>query len=414
MKQQIDTAVILAAGMGTRLRSVVTERPKAFLSFGCKPIIAESIERLERAGVRRIILVTGYLREYFDDLAAARGNVEVVHNPDYADSGSMYSLACAGHLIDGDLLLLESDLVYEQRALDAVLESPADDCILLSGRTDAGDEVYVSGDDQRIGRMSKDRTSLNAPVIGELVGISRISKPLFDRMMKCASEMFHESLHVAYETDCLVAAAQQVAVGYRVVDDLLWGEVDDESQYLRVRDNVYPQISRQEKSMADTAGVERKVLLNPGPATTSDTVKLAQVVPDICPREDEFVRVLSDVRRDLCQIVNGSPEHTCVLFGGSGTAAVDATLNSVVPSGGKLLILNNGAYGNRMRQIAEAYRLPHEEMKFASTQAIDVSAVDRVLHGDRSISHVACVHHETTTGLLNPLPEILNAVHGHG
>ncbi len=101
--------------------------------------------------------------------------------------------------------------------------------------------------------------------------------------------------------------------------------------------------------------IKRNILLNPGPATTTDGVKYAQVVPDICPREKEFGKIMESVARDLVKISGGSgKKYACVLFGGSGTAAMDAVINSVVPSGGKILIINNGAYGERMIEMAKA------------------------------------------------------------
>src|SRR5262245_4886260 len=108
------------------------------------PIIDESIARLRSRGVRRIVIVTGHQRSFYDDLQARTPQVVTVHNPAYAESGSMRSLACAaGYVVDEQFLLLESDLVYESRALDAALDSPHADVIVVSGPTGSGDEVYV-------------------------------------------------------------------------------------------------------------------------------------------------------------------------------------------------------------------------------------------------------------------------------
>src|SRR5688500_9967611 len=99
--------------------------------------------------------------------------------------------------------------------------------------------------------------------------------------------------------------------------------------------------------------VSRKILLNPGPATTTDAVKAALVVPDICPREQDFGDVVARVRRDLLTVADADTEtHTAVLFSGPGTAAVEAAIGSLVPAKGRLLIIDNGAYGERAGQIA--------------------------------------------------------------
>lgn len=153
--------------------------------------------------------------------------------------------------------------------------------------------------------------------------------------------------------------------------------------------------------------VKRNILLTPGPATTTDSVKYAQVVPDICPRENEFTDILNEVRADLVRIVNGnSEEYTSVLFGGSGTAVMDAVINSVVPQNRKIAIIVNGAYGERMVKIAEAYNISYEEISLNWGERIDIARVERKLKEDRQIAAIAIVHHETTTGILNPIREI--------
>ena len=86
--------------------------------------------------------------------------------------------------------------------------------------------------------------------------------------------------------------------------------------------------------------IKRNVLLNPGPATTTDTVKMAQVVPDICPREKEFGEVMAFVSEHLKKIAGGDEDYICVLFAGSGTAGMDSVINSVVAPGKKILIIS--------------------------------------------------------------------------
>lgn len=241
----IDTAVILAAGRGTRLAGHVQDYPKGFLRLGEKPIIEESIDRLVAAGIDDVIIVTGHCAGHYNDLARGRaGLVRVVHNERYADSGSMYSLWCARDLVHGPFLLLESDLVYEPRALRCLLDEPAPDAVLLSGPTGAGDEVYVEVRDGRLFTMSKQPAALGGPPAGELVGISKISVQLFRLMCEIAGRAFAATLRFDYETDCLVAAARERAIACPVVSDLVWGEIDDPSHLVRVRDTVYVEVMR--------------------------------------------------------------------------------------------------------------------------------------------------------------------------
>ncbi len=152
--------------------------------------------------------------------------------------------------------------------------------------------------------------------------------------------------------------------------------------------------------------IQRNILFNPGPATTTDSVKHALVVPDICPREKEFAQLADSIRLDLVKVVQGGKDYVCVLLAGSGTAAMDACINSVVPAQGKIAIINNGAYGKRLIDIARAYGLIYVEIASSSHEQIDLHRIENVLKADPTISCLAMVHHETTTGLLNPLNDI--------
>jgi 2-aminoethylphosphonate-pyruvate transaminase len=161
--------------------------------------------------------------------------------------------------------------------------------------------------------------------------------------------------------------------------------------------------------------IKRNVLLNPGPGTTTDTVKLAQVVPDICPREREFGDILRQMRRDLVEIVHGDPEkYTAVLFCGSGTVNIDVIVNSLLPDGKKLLVVNNGAYSSRAVEVARAYHLPHIDLKFAFDELPDLAAVEKALEADPDIALVYTTHNETGTGIKNPIREIGEIAHRHG
>ncbi len=154
-------------------------------------------------------------------------------------------------------------------------------------------------------------------------------------------------------------------------------------------------------------GIKRNILLNPGPATTTDTVKLAQVVPDICPREREFGSMMKEMREDLVRIVHGDPqEYTSVLFCGSGTINIDVCLNSLLPEGKKILVVNNGAYSSRAVEVCEFYGLPHINLKFPADELPDLAVVEKTLRENPDIALVHTTHNETGTGILNPIKEI--------
>jgi len=153
--------------------------------------------------------------------------------------------------------------------------------------------------------------------------------------------------------------------------------------------------------------IKRNIILTPAPATTTDTVKYAQVVPDICPREKEFGELMNNIRQDLIKIIHGDKKYTSILFTASGTSIMDAVINSVIPKSGKLLILENGAYGKRIEQIAEAYNIKYKTLKVKWGTSLDLKYLDEYLSCYcNAFSAVAVIHHETTTGILNDIEAI--------
>ena len=153
--------------------------------------------------------------------------------------------------------------------------------------------------------------------------------------------------------------------------------------------------------------IKRNVLLNPGPATTTDSVKLAQVVPDICPRELEFGRIMEEISKDLVSFVGDYDTYESVLFGGSGTAGVEAVLSSVIGEQDKVLIINNGAYGKRMCQICDVYGISYIEYNSSNISPVSMEQLEHtIIENKDSLTHLACIHNETTTGLLNDITAI--------
>ena len=280
----IKTAVILAAGMGHRIRESSGEQPKGFLMLDDTPIIEKSISKLIGIGINRILIGTGFMKESYEKLMIKYPQIQCIYNPKYETTGSMYTLYQLKNLIKEDFLLLESDLIYEKKALQILMENNRVDVILASKLTHTGDEVYIETDDNHhLVNMSKTRENLNS-INSELVGITKLSYPTFLKMCNHAKSYFETIQNVDYE-NALVGISKEVNLFVHKSDDLVWCEVDDEHHWQRAVQIIYPMIEARE--IVPTT-IKRNILLNPGPATTTNTVKFAQVVPDICPRENEF------------------------------------------------------------------------------------------------------------------------------
>ena len=227
----VGQAVVLGAGLGCRLKGVLDDRPKGFLKLGGRLIIEESIAKLIRTGINDIIIVTGYCFEFYDRLAEKYPFIRTIQSPEFATTGSMMSLCMPATWVRSDFLLLESDLIYEFQALQTLQSSARDNCILLSGKTGSGDEVYVGVHDNRIVNISKCRGDIEW-LGGELVGISKITRDLYQQMTRLAAEKCKQNSQYQYE-DCLTDLSSSTAIYYHCLEDLAWTEIDDEQQLSR-------------------------------------------------------------------------------------------------------------------------------------------------------------------------------------
>jgi 2-aminoethylphosphonate-pyruvate transaminase len=160
---------------------------------------------------------------------------------------------------------------------------------------------------------------------------------------------------------------------------------------------------------------QSKWLFTPGPLTTSEPVKAAQVY-DLGSRDATFIQTVKDIRARLLQLA-GQPDdarYTTVLMQGSGTFGVESVISSVLGAQDALLIVINGAYGRRIRQMANVHRIPTVILDYPEHQAPSPAELDAALAQHPEVKMVAVVHCETTTGILNPLPELAEVVRKHG
>ncbi|MEQ8424407.1 MAG: phosphocholine cytidylyltransferase family protein [Cyclobacteriaceae bacterium] len=242
MKAKIETAVILAAGLGSRLGEIKGDKPKAFIKVGDQSLIERSIQLLLSKGIQSVIIGTGYLSEEFDALIGKYPQVKTRKNTDYATTGSMYTLYLIREQIKGPFLLLEGDLLYESAVLDEVMDDPRENIILASDATESGDEVFI--ETREVGllnRMSKQKSELKR-VAGELVGISKLTSSTLKLMSHFAEASYNANDDSIHYEDAMVGVAQQVELNVKVVNDMAWCEIDDASHLERAVNYVYPKI----------------------------------------------------------------------------------------------------------------------------------------------------------------------------
>jgi 2-aminoethylphosphonate-pyruvate transaminase len=152
---------------------------------------------------------------------------------------------------------------------------------------------------------------------------------------------------------------------------------------------------------------QKKLLFTPGPLSTSLTVKQA-MLQDVGSRDYAFIEAVKEIRNELLTLAHVSKEegYETVLVQGSGTFGIESVVSSVIGKSDVLLVLVNGAYGERIAKMAAIHGLRHHVVCFAEDEAVTVRVTESFLQAHPEVTHVACIHSETTTGLFNPISEI--------
>lgn len=240
-------AVILAAGMGSRLRPVIGELPKALLPVGGRALIERSVERLEAECLDSLTVVVGFGASALRPVVARlRPDARIVENQDPAATGSMRSLALAaeswGEACPPEILVVEGDLLFGPDALRALDAAPGSDAtVLCSTPTGAGDEVWVRGRDGRVAEIGKG-AGMGDATMGELVGLTRVRRRVLEAMVHTHREGGSAAALEHYE-ERLAAVADRFDVRALVVDGLAWAEIDDAGHLERAVRDVLPRLS---------------------------------------------------------------------------------------------------------------------------------------------------------------------------
>ncbi len=395
--------VILAAGVGNRLGDYNRDRPKCLLEVGGKTLLERMIESLLRFDVSPIIIGVGYEHEQIEGEVSDRfpgADVRLCYNPEF-HKGSVLSLNQARENLDDEFLLMDADVLFHDDILKRLLTTQHPNCFLIDRDfVNDGEAMVAMGRNCRITGYDRGLDP-GDELAGESVGFFRISREFCTPLNESMNRHIEAGdLDMAYES-LLTELIREHEFGYEDITGMPWTEIDFVEDVERARDEILPLLEL-------NIPVRRYTLLNPGPGNTTGAVRKPLVgLPDLCHREEEFFQVMQEIRSELPGIVGvDDQEYSSIIFTGSGTAAVEATIAGVVPENGKLLVIDNGVYGDRMRKMAEAHRIPHEVLKYSWTEPPVPSDIASALEKDENITHVAMVHHETTTGLLNPVHEV--------
>lgn len=234
---EVTQAVILAAGKRKEISdSVGTLELEQDIS-----ITNRIIDVLKNNGINEIILIVGYKSEKYEYLKEIN-NITIINNPKYKWTGTMASLALAEKAVKGDFIVIENDLVFEERALKKLLTNPRRDCVVITTESGSNDESLVELRNEILFKISKDIHALNR-IDGEFIGLTKISLDVFKKMLDEYSK--NKNPYTNYEYT-LLDVCRYYDVGYIKLNDLIWAEVDNKGHYDKVINYIYPMIKRKE------------------------------------------------------------------------------------------------------------------------------------------------------------------------
>jgi choline kinase len=234
----VTTAVIMAAGMGTRFGDMTSEIPKGFIKAGEKPMIIRSIETLLASGIKRIIIGTGFKKELYEDLARKYPQIECVYSTVYATTNSMYTLwNCRQAIGEEDFLVLESDLVFEKRAIDELLPDHHSNSILCADVTKFQDSYFLEYN-QKLELVNCSVNERDLIVCGEMVGIHKLSNSFYKELCSYYSKIVEVKPKMGYEFALLHLAQTFEPIHVHKIPDLIWYEIDDYEDLVFAEKNI--------------------------------------------------------------------------------------------------------------------------------------------------------------------------------
>lgn len=373
------------------------------LSSAATGLLRRTLSSLAQTGIHEVCIVDGEQAEALRDHLALEElpslEVQLLSNRTWRKASGSAVLLARDFLTasDAPCLVLRGDRPLHHETLaelaGASLESHEAAVVIASPPdSDISHEAKVKlrgGDMTEVAEIGLDMDDFDAVLTGHAVVHPRIIKVL-------------EGLRNPSMEDALaVLAARGLVRALPGQLDWPWGI----PRPTQVADKV--------EALLEAKAHPRYTLLNPGPVNTTARVKSAMVHHDVCHRDASFSELLVSLSGKLRRIFRASPEHTTVLVTGSGTAAMECAISSTVPHDRKILVVDNGAFGERLREIARLHEMDVLHLRYAWGDMVDPADVERAFAQHPDIAVVAMVHHETSVGLLNPVREVGAICHRH-
>ncbi len=359
--------------------------------------VRQTLEGLAALGVREVAVVDGRHADVLRDRLGLHDlpqlNVRVLSNLSWKNLSGAAVLVARKWIEDSErCLVVRGDRPLDVTTLRLLVQigeqgTSHDAAIIVSSATgEPGSDVRVKlayehdTDLCTVSDLGEDLDGADAVFTGHAL----VNRTILDALTKLPNPTLEHGLLE------LAQAGRVVALH----SDWCW----DEHHPIEVEDKV--------SALLDAKQHAHYVLLNPGPVNTTATVKSALVHHDVCHRDSIFSELMVSLTGKLRRIFRGTPHHTVVAITGSGTAAMESALVSTVPPDRKILIIDNGAFGERLVEVARTHEMDIIHLKYQWGQSVAPADVERALEAYPEIAVVTMIHHETSVGLLNPIREV--------
>ncbi len=401
--------------------------PAPMIKLAGVPLIKRSLLSLENQGIHDVVVVVGYrgeeVRRWVSSDREITAKITWVETSD-ANLCDGLSLLRSREYVDEPVLVLGSQLLFAPDILASLTDAPL------------GSESATLLVDRKLSRIYDLGSALKVRTRGDMVQAMGMGLSDYDAVALGIAAVSPRLLHSLDEEsvagrglDALLAggtAGRKIRA--RGINGSQWQEVASPETRLHAEwlmraygedlaghepgnaPPVTPSDPRRTLSYIEGLLSEKNarhyVLFNPGPVLTSPRVKSALVHHDVCHRDSDYAGIVSGLKRKIRTVCKGGSRHDVVLFSGSGTAAMEASISSCVPSGGTLLVISNGAFGERFSEIAAVHDIPTVHLRYNWGELIDAREVARTLAAHPEIVATIMCHHETSVGILNPIQEI--------
>jgi 2-aminoethylphosphonate-pyruvate transaminase len=424
----IRQALILAAGQGRP----VTESGTAncLVKVGGSPLLLRTLRVLASAGIRRVAITLGFdaqrVRREVEAMKRAEGSLPELaffDNPAWERPNGLSVLAARTFITERTLLVMSDQIAAPHLVREMAQQACEGELTVLAVDPDLS-RVFDFDDATKVKLWDHKSRDKRVSAIGkDLADHDAVSTGLFvmsPTLVACLDDLAKNKDPSL--TEGVAEAARRGLVVAHDVAGAIWQDVDSAEMRLHAEwllrvygdDLLHPgTLPASRTTGADTLALiesllaeknlPRYTLFNPGPVVTSAGVKAALVHYDICHRDDDYSGVVRRLQQKLRPVFGASEEHEMLLLTGSGTAAMEMALSSVVPEGKKVLTVSNGAFGERLGEIARLHRLPHVSLSCPWGTLPDPAALEAMLIADPDIAVVAMIHHETSIGVVNPV-----------